>query len=426
MFAPTGFFTAGQSVVSRHDNQAAAGLQAMIPLYQQMLWQHSAGIQALVPQLQAGWPFLRELQHLGITADVPPQVTLSSEKIQDITSHAQQLHQQALRGIELLQTHLPSLNPPARLNAQPVFWQKGAARCFQYMPTKSRRNTPPILMVPSLINRAYVFDIQPEHSMVQYFLDAGYPVLVLDWADPAELEQAFSVSEYTTELLLPLLEKIALEYHQPAVVIGYCMGGLLTMAAAQLRPDLMRAMALLATPWDFRVSEARPLMPVEFWQQMLEQLLGDLAARGQHMSGQMVHALMYLRDPWKIHRQLAHFATLLPESAESQRFLLRQYWLHDHVPLTLPMARQAFMGWALHNHLMIEDTPLRPHSITLPVYLAMPQYDSIVPPASSAPLAALFQNVTTVSPPLGHLGVMMNPNAALHLWKPLEHWLQAL
>ena len=46
----------------------------------------------------------------------------------------------------------------------------------------------------------------------------------------------------------------------PVVLAGYCMGGLLTLAAALRRPDLVRGLALLATPWDFH-ADGRALAP---------------------------------------------------------------------------------------------------------------------------------------------------------------------
>ena len=54
-----------------------------------------------------------------------------------------------------------------------------------------------------------------------------------------------SVAGHVEQVLLPLMEEIG----EPADLVGYCLGGTMALAAAQLGPA--RSVATLAAPWHF-------------------------------------------------------------------------------------------------------------------------------------------------------------------------------
>ena len=69
-------------------------------------------------------------------------------------------------------------------------------------------------------------------------------VLLLDWGD-ARGRADLSVSGHIEQLLLPLLREVG----EPAALIGYCLGGTMAIAAANLAP--VERVVTLATPWNF-------------------------------------------------------------------------------------------------------------------------------------------------------------------------------
>ena len=42
----------------------------------------------------------------------------------------------------------------------------------------------PVLLVPSLINRHYVLDLQPGKSFVEFLVARGHDVYIIDWGKP--------------------------------------------------------------------------------------------------------------------------------------------------------------------------------------------------------------------------------------------------
>jgi len=136
----------------------------------------------------------------------------------------------------------------------PSLWEEGDTRLLDY----GSGADPAVLFVPSLVNRAYVLDIAPGRSMMRWLAGQGVRPLLLDWGWPGPLERSFALTDYVAGRL----ERALLAVGAPVVLAGYCMGGLLALAAALRRPDLMRGLALLATPWDFHavdVAQAKRL-----------------------------------------------------------------------------------------------------------------------------------------------------------------------
>jgi pimeloyl-ACP methyl ester carboxylesterase len=124
----------------------------------------------------------------------------------------------------------------------PAIWAEGGSRLLDY-----GGEGPPVLFVPSLVNRAYVLDLVPERSLMRWLPGQGLRTLLLDWGWPGEAERLFTLTDYVAGRL----ERALAAAPGPVVLAGYCMGGLLALAAALRRPDRVRALALRATPWDF-------------------------------------------------------------------------------------------------------------------------------------------------------------------------------
>src|SRR5690606_9100699 len=113
-----------------------------------------------------------------------------------------------------------------------------------------------VLVVPSLINRAYVLDLTAERSLLRWLARQGLRPLLLDWGRPGAEERAFTLTDYVTGRLSRALDATLAEAKAPPVVVGYCMGGLLALGLALARQRALTGLALLATPWDFHAENA--------------------------------------------------------------------------------------------------------------------------------------------------------------------------
>jgi polyhydroxyalkanoate synthase len=321
-----------------------------------------------------------------------------------------------LRGLERYRHH-----PYRRsLAAPPVLWQEGSTRLLDYRPAGG----PPLLVVPSLINRAYILDLTAEKSLLRHLAAVGLRPLLVDWGRPDEAERSFSLTDYIAGRLEAAAEAGAAAAGRPLGVLGYCMGGLLALALAERRPRLVAALALLATPWDFHAERAGQA-----------RLLGTLAeplARSFALLGEVpvdvLQLLFAALDPLLALRKFSRFARLPAGSAEERDFVALEDWLNDGVPLALPVARDCLAGWYGANRparrcWRVAGRPVLPERVPVPSLVVVPAQDRIVPPATAAALAQALPQAERLTPPLGHIGMMVAREAPRAVWHPLAAWL---
>ena len=303
-----------------------------------------------------------------------------------------------------------------------VLWQSGNLRLLDYgrAPSKAPGARPPVLFVPSLINRAYVLDLARGRSMLRWLAAHGVRPLLLDWGWPDAVERRFSLTDLITTRLFPAMDAVG----RPVVLAGYCMGGLLAAAAAQLRPAQVTALALLATPWDFHANDARPQIKA-----LLPHLPGLLA--GGTLPIDALQAFFALQDPGQVAAKFRAFARMDQSSPQAAMFVALEDWLADGIPLAAPVARECLTGWYGGNtpakgEWRVAGQVIDPASLDLPALAAVPAHDRIVPPASARALAGLIPGAVTLDVPLGHIGMVAGSRAETLVWPALLGWLRSL
>lgn len=306
----------------------------------------------------------------------------------------------------------------------PEIWREGGSRILDYgAPGDGAART--ALFVPSLVNRAYVLDLAPGRSMLRWMAAHGLRPLLLDWGWPEETERRFTLTDYIAGRLERAL--VAAARGGPVVLVGYCMGGLLALAAAQRRPELVAGLALLATPWDFHSQDPEQAAYLA----RLLPLLEPAMAVGQALPIDALQLMFTLLDPYGVANKYRAFARLDPAGERARMFVALEDWLNDGVPLAAPVARETLAGWYGANTTarrvwMVAGLPVDPAVIDLPALVAVPARDLIVPPESARALAEMLPRATLCEPAAGHVGMVAGANAATALWDPLSAWMRAV
>ena len=312
-------------------------------------------------------------------------------------------------------------DPYIRGPAEPAaIWSEGESRLLDY---GTRDGGPAVFFVPSLINRAYILDLMPEASMLGWLAAQGVHPYLLDWGWPGETERRFTLTDY----IAGRLERALAAVPGKIVLTGYCMGGLLALAAALRQPEKIAALALLATPWDFQAADPKQAKTLSEMLPMLEPMM--------HFSGTLpidaLQTLFAMIDPFGVGEKYRSFAQADKASPRARRFVAMEDWLADGVPLAAPVTREAIGGWygasnpALGNW-RVARLAVNPAAYAGPVFCAIPARDRLVPPQSARPLAAAFRNATIVEPAAGHIGMVAGTNARPALWQPFANWLHGL
>jgi len=300
-------------------------------------------------------------------------------------------------------------------------WTKGSA-CLRDYGGDGR----PVLFVPSLINRAYILDLQQDNSLLRDLKARGSRPLLMDWGAPGADEMSFALDDYITDYLSDALDAAVALAKGPVAVAGYCMGGLLTVALARHRAADIASLALLATPWDFHADRTGQ---AGLFALALPQV--EAAEREDGLIPVDVLQTMFATmSPNLIQAKFRRFAGLDPASAEAVDFVALEDWLNDGVPLTGPVGSDCLKGWYGENRPGLDQwriggTEIRPEDIGLPALVAVPRRDHIVPPTSARPLADRLPNARLFEPAAGHIGMVVGRHARQDLLDALADWFAA-
>src|SRR5205807_6940658 len=106
------------------------------------------------------------------------------------------------------------------------------------------------------INRAYILDLRPGASLVEYLLQHGFDVFMLDWGIPGDEDANLSLDDMLTGYLARAVRNASdLAGGVAPTVLGYSTGGTLTACFVALAGDSpVKNLVLLATPIDFTES----------------------------------------------------------------------------------------------------------------------------------------------------------------------------
>jgi polyhydroxyalkanoate synthase len=237
--------------------------------------------------------------------------------------------------------------------------------------------------------------------------------MLVDWGTPGPADRDEDVSAHIESLLLPLLRSLK----RPPVLVGYCLGG--TMALAAACRTQVAGVATIATPWHFS-GYGEPTAMSELWDQA-HPLCDQLGL----VPMEVLQAGFWQLDPKRTIAKFERFARLKPGGADARAFVALEDWANGGAPLTFAAGRQLF------DEFITADLPgtgrwqlggeaVRPDRLECPVASWVSTTDRIVPAAS----AVDFGEVHKLA--IGHVGMIVGGRARAALWEPLAHWLRML
>ncbi|CAN0528604.1 unnamed protein product, partial [Laminaria digitata] len=334
-------------------------------------------------------------------------------------------HDRFLSGLETYRSHSFRRDLPC----PPAVWEAGPTRLLDYGATSPAGAAgPPVLVVPSLVNRSYILDLAEDRSFLRYLASRGLRPLLIDWGTPGPAELNRSLDDYISGDMAAALD-IAVEIAggNPVPVVGYCMGGTLATALAVLVPARISAMILLASPWDFHIGTNGPPVAVTAGRDGLERLI---AANGC-LPVEVLQSMFFSLDPLQGWTKFQAFAECDTTGRTAESFVALEDWLNDGVPLAADVARACLFGWYGDNSPAngtweVSGQVIDPTRIACPTLGIIPAQDRIVPPASAQALIDKIPTAAALTPQAGHIGMMVGGRAETQLWKPLTDWLNAL
>jgi polyhydroxyalkanoate synthase len=335
-------------------------------------------------------------------------------------------------GLEIWQAH-----PYRRaLPDPPALWSDGCTRLLDYgaAPEAADPAGPPVLVVPSLINRAYILDLAPGRSLLRWLAAQGFRPVLMDWGSPGPAEAAFDLEAYGARRLLPALARVRALAGGPVPVLGYCMGGTLTVGLAARAPDAVSGLVVIGAPWDFASIRGiaggfRALIRGQGTDQT-ERLLDGLGEAFGMVPVSLFQMLFALVNPIQAAVKFQKLARLDPDGPAARLFVALEDWLCDGVPMPAPAAKDLLIGWQIRNATATGaweflGAPVDPGRIGAPALVFAGRSDSIAPPPLAEPLARAIPGARVVRPRTGHVGMVVGSLARPEVWRPIADFLAA-
>src|SRR4051812_47374482 len=323
-------------------------------------------------------------------------------------------------------THRPKLGATPKA----VVWRRGRAQLWRYRRGPAVRYAPPVVIVHSLVSRSYILDLRPGSSMVEYLVNAGLDVFMLDWGVPDELDADNRLATYVDGYLPRALAAVRRETGCREVTLaGYCLGGLMAALYAAGNADAaVRNLILMATPIDF--AEMGPMVAA-----LREGRLSadDLTDGTGNVPADVLYSGFYMLAPTT---EIAQKATLLEHLWNDEfveGFQAMAMWSRDHVPFPGAAFREIVELLVRDNALMSGRLRVGGRVVDLAdargdVLVAMAERDNVVPASATEPALQLVgkpERRHELRLPGGHVTFGAGRSAFRHTMPRLTEWIMA-
>jgi polyhydroxyalkanoate synthase len=315
-----------------------------------------------------------------------------------------------------------------------TLYGEGSARLVHFQPAPGRLSSgspsqpagaPPVLLVPSLINRWYVLDLRPGASLVEALLAAGLDVYLIDWGIPGDEDRYLTWDDVLARLARAVRRTLRAAGAGRVSLIGYCMGGTLAAIHAALAPEPIAALVDLAGPIDFAHGGALSRMVDRRW------FDADAIADAGNVSAMQMQAGFAALRPTLDASKLVGLVDLLAAGpAAREAFAALETWAGDNIPFPAA-AYRTYLGELYQDNALAAGRHVALGrrvdlaAIRCPVMTIVAERDTICPPPAALALndlvASTRRDVLTV--PGGHVGAVVGRRAPAAVHAPLARWL---
>ncbi|HEY1511185.1 MAG TPA: alpha/beta fold hydrolase [Solirubrobacteraceae bacterium] len=353
------------------------------------------------------------------------EASTSSAPLDAIRREAQRSLFRARNGIQLI---AGTRQPVVGATPKDVVWRRGKAQLYRYRSDKRTRR-PPLMIVWSVVSRAYILDLRPGHSFVEQLLDDGIDVFMIDWGVPDAVDAGNTLELYVDNYLPLALERAMEESDSSEIdLLGYCFGGVLSCLAVAAYPEIpVRNLAVMATPVDLKPIEG---LIRAFDRGALE--VDDLLDETGNLPADAVYRGFASLRPTTDIFKYANLWERLWNDEFVDGYQAMAGWIRDQTPLPGALAHQMVDLLLRRNILTTGEIPLGGRTVRLadikcPLLNVMAETDHMVPPASSEMLGQLVgsSDVTDLRIPAGHIGLAAGRDAKRNTVPRILEWLNA-
>lgn len=282
----------------------------------------------------------------------------------------------------------------------------------------------PVVVVPSLINKAYICDLEPGRSLVEGLAERGHDVYLVDWGTPDASDADEDVGYVLLTLLHHSILRIARHARADGVhLFGYCMGGTLAAMYAALEPGKVRSLTTLAAPVVFDQAGR--------FRDLVVGLDVDAAfPEGALVPVEVMKPAFQLLDPMGNWTKFLGIEAAAHDDEKLRRAMVRERWLEENVPMASAFAREFVREAYQRDALRAGTWSIRGRrvdltSIRAPALVVACEKDFVAPREAVAPLAEWLPNGRLEVMPAGHIGVVVGAEGPRTFYPLLDRFFRS-
>src|SRR5919202_866421 len=131
----------------------------------------------------------------------------------------------------------------------------------RFRPTNRARRRAPVLLVPPLAAPARCFDLRRGASLAQHLLALGYPTYLVDYGPISFSDRQLGLEHWVDDVIPAAVETVSEDACDlPVQVVGWCLGGIMSLLAVAGNDLPVRSASLVASPFDF--GKVRTMAPI--------------------------------------------------------------------------------------------------------------------------------------------------------------------
>lgn len=290
----------------------------------------------------------------------------------------------------------------------------------------------PVLLVPPLGAQSLCFDLRKGASVVEHLLAGGRPTYLVDYDDLRAADKDLGIEHWVNDVLPAAISKVSEDNGGADVqLVGWCMGGLLSICTAAVHPELpIRSLTLVASPFD--MSKVPIMAPLRAIGKVTN---GRIVGTGLRSIGSIPAPLV----------SLGFKATALPtylkkpvtvwKRRDDREFLGQvqavDLLMNNMVAYPGRATMQVYQRMAMRNEVATgkiqgPNKLVDMADVTLPVLAVAGSRDVLAPIAAVHHVGDLLPNSPDVRleiAPGGHLGVLTGTQAVNTTWVHIDQFL---
>jgi len=309
-----------------------------------------------------------------------------------------------------------------------VVYQENKLRLLRLLDASGQpRSGPPVLFVPAPVSRYFILDLLPGRSFAGHIAGAGFDVYIIDFGTPGDEDRFADLEYFVDGLVRRCVRTVSAISGHPAInVVGYCLGGTLSLLYTALYPSTVSRLVLLTTMIDGDVKggiawvahqmglagesydnpRLVPAAEIKGWFEML-------APGSNSLMGRVNDLWERLDDPPDRLRDVRTMAT----------------WVDDVVPAPGRLLAEMYQQFGPGRNRLIAGTAtvgdrrIDTRAISMPLLSVSAAKDLIAPAEGVDAIRLLVPHADVMRLPGGHVGIVAG-RSATSLWQRTVQFLQ--